>query len=223
MNSKFSADAAPITLYRHEKSGHCHRVELMMALLDLPYETVELDMANGAHKMPAFLKLSPFGLVPAIEDNGITLSDSNAILVYLARRYSAGIEWLPEDPLAAAEVQAWLSVAAGEIANGPCAARLVTVFGASLDHEDAVEKSHNLFRVIDRILSARAFLAGDAITIADVAGYSYIAHAPEGGVSLDPYPAIRTWLSRIEALPNFRGMARSPLPAGIGNRAGNQI
>ena len=72
---------APIKLYRTPKSGHCHRVELMLALLDLPYETIDLDMANGAHKAPDYLKISPFGLVPAIDDGGFTLSDSNAILI----------------------------------------------------------------------------------------------------------------------------------------------
>ncbi|MEM9899113.1 MAG: glutathione S-transferase N-terminal domain-containing protein, partial [Pseudomonadota bacterium] len=68
---------APVKLYRNPKSGHCHRVELMMAFLDVPYETIDLDMANGAHKAPEYLKISPLGQVPAIDDNGVTLSDSN--------------------------------------------------------------------------------------------------------------------------------------------------
>lgn len=218
MNPKFPPQGAPIRLYRHAKSGHCHRAELMLALLDLPYESVDVDLASGAHKAPEFLKLSPFGLVPAIEDNGVALSDSNAILVYLARRYSVDHAWLPDEPLAAAEVQRWLSVAAGEIAQGPCAARLVTVFGVPLDHGAAIARSHALLRVIEPLLSARRFLAGHEITIADIAGYSYIAHAPEGGVDLEPYPALRAWLARIEALPGFIGMARSPLPEAVRNR-----
>lgn len=80
MNPHFPADAAPIKLYRNPKSGHCHRAELMMAFLGLPYETIDLDMANAAHKAPDYLKISPFGQVPAIDDNGVTLSDSNAII-----------------------------------------------------------------------------------------------------------------------------------------------
>ncbi|MEM7508587.1 MAG: glutathione S-transferase [Pseudomonadota bacterium] len=212
MSSTFPADAAPIKLYRNPKSGHCHRVELMMAFLGLPYETVDLDMANGAHKAPDYLRISPFGQVPAIDDNGTTLSDSNAIVVYLVKRYGAGAGWMPEAPEAAAEVQRWLSVAAGAIFAGPCSARLVTLFGAPLDHAAAVAAAHDLFGVMEPHLADRDYLAGGAITIADVAGYSYIAHAPEGGVSLDPYPSIRAWLARIEAHPGFVGMARSPLP-----------
>lgn len=212
MNPNFPTHAAPIKLYRHPKSGHCHRVELMMALLDLPYEAIDLDVANGAHKEPQFLAISPFGQVPAIDDNGVTLSDSNAILIYLVKTYPTGHHWLPDNPVAAAEVQRWLSVAAGAIASGPCAARLVTVFNASLDHEGAKAASHRLFAVMEPILERRNFLVGSTITIADIAGYSYIAHAPEGGVSLDRYPSIRAWLTRIEDQERFVGMARTPLP-----------
>jgi len=212
MNVTFPQASSPIKLYRNPISGHCHRVELMMSLLDIPYETIDLDMANGAHKAPDYLKISPFGQVPAIDDNGITLSDSNAIIAYLEKKYNDGYEWSPQDPLKAAEVQRWLSVAAGEIAYGPCAVRMVKVFGAGLDYDVAKQKTDALFAVMEPILETREFLAGEKITLADVAGYSYISHVPEGGVSLEPYPAIRAWLERVEAHPRFVGMARSPLP-----------
>lgn len=202
----------PIKLYRNPKSGHCHRVELMLALLDLPYETIDLDMANGAHKAPDFLKISPFGLVPAIDDSGYTLADSNAILVYLVQTYARGSNWMPADPKDAADVQRWLTVAADNIYSGPCAARLVTVFGAPFDHAAAIRKAHDLFKMMDAHLADHTWLATATITIADVAGYSYIAHAPEGGVDLAPYPNLRAWLQRIEAEPKFVGMATSPIP-----------
>lgn len=213
MNDKFPEKHTPIKLYRNPLSGHCHRVELMLAFLDIPYETVDLDMANGAHKAPEYLAISPFGQVPAIDDNGTTLSDSNAIITYLNKKYNDGYEWYPEDPLKAAEVQRWLSVAAGEIAYGPCAVRLVKVFGADLEYDVAKQKTESLFEVLETLLKARDYLAGDAITLADVAGYSYVSHVPEGGVSLEPYPSIKEWLARIEAHPRFVGMARSPLPS----------
>ena len=203
---------SPIKLYRTPKSGHCHRAELMLALLELPYETIDLDMANGAHKAPEFLRISPFGLVPAIDDSGYTLADSNAILTYLAQTYAAGSNWIPADPKEAAEVQRWLTIAADNIYSGPCAARLVKLFGTSHDHAAAVAKAHDLFRLMDAHLEGREWLATDNITIADVAGYSYIAHAPEGGVDLAPYSNIRAWLERIEAQPGVVGMVKSPIP-----------
>nr|WP_298172844.1 glutathione S-transferase [uncultured Pseudomonas sp.] len=200
----------PIKLFRHPLSGHAHRVELLLSLLDLPTELVFVDLASGAHKQPEFLAINPFGQVPVIDDNGSVLSDSNAILVYLAQKYGNG-KWLPSDPLGAAKVQRWLSVAAGQIASGPARARLITVFGAPYDAAETIANSHALLRVIEQELANSAFLAGNQPTLADVAGYTYIAHAPEGNVSLADYPNVRAWLARIEALPSFVPMRRTAI------------
>jgi glutathione S-transferase len=197
--------AQPIRLYTTLLSGHGHRVKLFLTLLDLPFEVIELNMKAGDNRKPEYLALNPFGQVPTIQDGDITLFDSNAILVYLAKRYGDA-SWLPEDDLGAAAVQRWLSLAAGQVAFGPCAARLVTVFGAPLDHERAKGIAVKLFDVIDRELADKPFAAGDHATIADIAAHTYIAHAPEGGVSLEPYPNIRAWLRRVEALPRFIAM-----------------
>ncbi|MGF6652083.1 glutathione S-transferase [Paraburkholderia youngii] len=197
--------AQPIKLYTTRLSGHGHRVKLFLSLLDLPFEVVELDMKAGENRKPEYLALNPFGQVPTIQDGELTLFDSNAILVYLAKRYGDA-SWLPDDPLGAAAVQRWLSLAAGQIAYGPCAARLVTVFGAPLDHERAKQIAVKLFDVIDAELAGKPFVAGAHVTIADITAHTYIAHAPEGGVSLQPYPNIRAWLSRVEALPRFIAM-----------------
>lgn len=215
MNAKFPSTAKPIEIYRNPKSGHSHRAELMLAFLDLPHELIDLDMANGAHKGADYLKISPFGQVPAIVDNGIVLSDSNAILTYLADKYGDAGSWIGQSPEEKAAIQRWLSVAAGEIASGPAAARLVNVFGAPLDHEALKKKAHALFAVMDAALDGASFLVGGRLTLADVACYSYTAHAPEGGVSLKPYPNIRSWLANIEAQPNFVGMVKSPIPEGV--------
>jgi glutathione S-transferase len=198
----------PIKLYHFPLSGHAHRVQLMLSLLELPTETVFVDLAKGAHKQPEFLAINSFGQVPVLDDNGVVLADSNAILVYLANKYGHG-RWLPTDPVGAARVQRWLSVAAGPLHAGPATARLITVFGASNNAEDVIARSHNLLKVIDQELSNSAYLAGDAPTIADIAGYTYIAHAPEGNVSLQDYANVRAWLARIEALPGFVGMPRT--------------
>ena len=198
----------PIKLYNFPKSGHAHRIELMLSLLNLPTELVFVDLAKGAHKQPDFLALNPFGQVPVIDDNGTVIADSNAILVYLAKKYDNGA-WLPEEPAAAARVQRWLSVAAGPLAFGPAAARLVTVFGASFNADEVISRAHTLLKVIDAELAKTPFLAGSTPTIADIANYSYIAHAPEGNVSLDDYGNVRAWLARVEALPGFVGMPRT--------------
>ncbi|AMT89146.1 MULTISPECIES: glutathione S-transferase family protein [Pseudomonas] len=197
-----------VKLYRHPLSGHSHRVELMLSLLDVPTELVFVDLMKGAHKTPEFLALNRFGQVPVIDDNGTVLADSNGILVYLASKYGNG-QWLPSDPVEQAKVQRWLSVAAGQISSGPATARLITVFGAGYDAADAIKRSHALLQVMEDELANSAFLAGDKATVADVAAYTYVAHAPEGNVSLEDYPNVRVWLGRVEALPKFVGMQRT--------------
>lgn len=197
-----------VKLYRHPLSGHSHRVELMLSLLDVPTELLFVDLMKDAHKTPEFLALNRFGQVPVIDDNGTVLADSNGILVYLASKYGNG-QWLPSDPVEQAKVQRWLSVAAGQISSGPATARLITVFGAGYDAADAIKRSHALLQVMEDELANSAFLAGDKATVADVAAYTYVAHAPEGNVSLEDYPNVRAWLARVEALPKFVGMQRT--------------
>lgn len=184
----------------------------MLALLDIPVQLIDLDMANGAHKLPDFLAFSPLGKVPAIDDNGVLLADSNAICVYLIKTYGDGYSWLPEPTLDAAEVQRWLSISAGEIAYGPCAVRLVKVFGVDLDYEAAKSLTEQLFAMMELHLEKNQYLVANSMSLADVAAYTYVAHAPEGGVSLEPYAAIRSWIKRVEAQPRFVPMAKSALP-----------
>ena len=189
-------------LYHLPLSGHAHRAVLFASLLGLAHEVVEVDLAAGEHRTPAFLALNPFGQVPVLVDDSVVVADSNAILVYLAKKLGR-TDWLPEDPARAAAVQRWLSVAAGELAYGPAAARLITVFGARLNAEEVIARAHVLLERLEARLANRAWLADDHPTIADVALYSYLAGAPEGNVDLAPYAAVRAFLQRVEALPGF--------------------
>lgn len=193
-----------IRIHRHPLSGHAHRVELLASLAGINYQLIDVDLLNGEHKKEPFLSLNPAGQVPVIEDGETVIADSNAILVYLARQYAP--QWLPNDPVQEADLQKFLSLAAGEIARGPAAARLVTVFGADLDTEQAHAIANTAFDRLEQHLQGRTWLVGDSPSIADVAIYSYTAHAPEGNVSLEPYPNIRALLKNIESLPGFVGM-----------------
>jgi len=199
----------PLKLHRASLSGHSHRAQLFLSLLGLPVELIEVDLRSGAHKKPEFLALNSFGQVPVLEDAGRVIADSNAILVYLAERYDPDCRYYPADPERRAQVQRWLSVAAGPLFAGPCVARLVRVFGAPLDHAAALRKSHELFTLLESELSARPLLVGESPTLADLALYTYTPHPPQGDLSFLAYPTIRAWLSRIEALPGFVGMQRT--------------
>ena len=100
-----------ITLHGIHLSGHVHRVELLLRMLQIQYRFVEAPA--DVRQSPQFLQLNPLGQIPVLQDGEIVLADSNAILVYLAKRYAPGEPWLPEEPVAASCVQRWLSIAAG--------------------------------------------------------------------------------------------------------------
>ncbi|QNQ99383.1 glutathione S-transferase [Pseudomonas oryzihabitans] len=189
-------------LYHTPLSGHAHRAVLFASLLGIEVELIDIDIPGGANRTPEFLALNPFGQVPVLEDGATVVADSNAILVYLAKK-TGRTDWLPEDPVGAAAVQRWLSVAAGELAYGPAAARLITVFGARLNPEEVIARAHVLLERLEAHLTTGKWLAADHPTIADIALYSYLAGAPEGNVELAPYTAVRAFLQRVEALPGF--------------------
>lgn len=197
-------------LYYSPKSGHSHRVRLFLSLIGAAFDLIEVDLAARQHKSADFLKMNAFGQVPVLEDDGVAIADSNAILVYLARKFDR-TDWYPDDALGAARVQRWLSVAAGQLAQGPASARLVTLFGAKMDADAAIARAHALLALMDAELAPSGWLAAERPTIADIALYSYIARAPEGNVALDDYPHIRAWLERIEALPGFVPFAIHPV------------
>lgn len=197
--------SSSLILHGTALSGHTHRVELFLNLLQLPYRRI--DAPAPVRRSAEFRSLNPLGQIPVLQDGELVLSDSNAILVYLARRYAAGSAWLPDDPVEAARVQRWLSLAAGEIAFGPAKARVSARFGdtgmpPALMHQLATQA----LTFMECSLGQHAFLAGANPTLADLACYAYIAHAPEGGIALAPYPQVCGWIARIRALPRFIAM-----------------
>lgn len=197
-------------LYYHPLSGHAHRVRLFLSLLGIAHDLILVDLSQGAQKAPEFLKLNSFGQVPVLDDNGTVIPDSNAILVYLAKKYGK-TEWLPETPREAAAIQRWLSVAAGEIEYGPAAARLITVFGRPFNAEEVIARAHRILALIEDRLAQQDWIAAHQPTIADVALYSYVAQAPEGNVDLAAYANVKRWLKRIEVMPGFVPFQKTPV------------
>ena len=194
-----------IILYGTALSGHTHRVELFLNLLGLAYRRI--DAPAPVRKSAEFLGLNPLGQIPVLQDGAVVLADSNAILLYLAKRYAPGGAWLPEDPVGAARVQRWLSLAAGEIAYGPAKARISARFGDTGMPPALMQRlAGQALAFMESTLGSQDFLAGATPTLADLACYAYIAHAPEGGIALDPYPQVRAWIARVQALPGFIAM-----------------
>jgi glutathione S-transferase len=189
-------------LYDLELSGNCYKARLLCALLDVPVEIVPVDFMTGEHKRSPLLDKNPFGEIPIFEDESVTLRDSQAILIYIARKWG-GEAWLPTDAAAIAKVAEWLFVAENEIARGPNDARLHDKFGYALDLKLAREKAYRILSLMEAHLAKSQWLALDRPTIADIACMPYVAISHEGGVPLTTYPAVVAWVERVKALPGF--------------------
>lgn len=189
-------------LYDLDLSGNCYKVRLLAALLGIALGCRAVDLGHGEHKTAAFLALNPFGEIPVLVDDHLVLRDSQAITVYLARRFG-GDQWLPSDPRELALVMQWLSTAANDVARGPNDARLHDLFGCELDVEAARERTKRLLAVLEAHLAQRAWLELGRPTVADITVYPYVALAEQGGVALAPYAAVRVWIERIQKLPGY--------------------
>lgn len=195
-----------LKLYNRERSGNCYKVRLMLSLLGLEYEKVPVHREGKARNVlpPDFEKMSPLRQIPVLLDEGGSSWGTIAILVYFARKFGAN-EWLPADAAGEAEVTQWLALAQNEIFQGLGRAR--SMRGGRWHGFGTLEEAHAIaavaLRVLEGRLASHRWLALERLTIADVACYSYTVFAPEGGISLRPFPAVRAWLRRIEALPRY--------------------
>jgi len=191
-----------ITLYDMSLSGNCHKVRLMLSFLALPYQTQAVNLLGGEQRSPDYLRRNPFGQVPVLDDDGLIIRDSQAILVYLAKRYG-GPQWWPDDAYQLAQIAAWLSTAANEIFNGPATLRVHHKFGRDIDIARAQQTAEKVLSIIDGHLQNRDWLVGDTLSIADIAVYPYLALAPEANLDISAYTNIVAWFQRIRALPGY--------------------
>ena len=194
-------------LYDYVLSPSCYKVRLMAALTGVALDIRPVDFHPGAeHRGPELLALNPAGSIPILEDGDLVLTESSAMLVYLAA--TAAPQWLGNDAAGqAATVQQWLSFSQ----------RLTASLGAARLHEmllrpgdiDALRAQGTAALreleagLVERRIRGQRFLASDRPTVADIACFPYVALAPDGGVSLDPYPAIRLWSRAIRAIDGF--------------------
>jgi glutathione S-transferase len=201
-----------IRVHSTKGSINGYKVRLLLALLDLPYELVELDMYSGEHKREPFLTLNPFGQMPALTDGDYTIADSHACLVYLARKYDRTEQWLPADAESEAKVAEWLSKSANEVHQGPWMKR------AKIRRPDAIKLSDaeidarcdHILRIMDGHLAQRDWLALDHATIADVSCFGPISMLQVSGYDSGRWPHVTRWLNRIRALPRAHDIDDKP-------------
>ena len=184
-------------------SGNCLKVKWTADHLSLPYDWIEVDILNGGSRTAEFLAMNPAGQVPTVVlADGRPLAQSNAIIVHFAE----GSSLIPADPYARARMFEWLFWE--QYSHEPYVAVLrfqVRYLGKRPDEVDPklVERAHGALRRLEAALTGRAFLVADSVTLADVALVAYSRMAPDGGIDLDAYPALRAWIGRVEAVLNI--------------------
>lgn len=189
-------------LYNMPMSGNCYKVRLLLSMLDIEHEVVPIDLASGENRKPAYLAVNPLGRLPALEDDGVVIRDSQAILIYLARKAGAE-DWYPSDAAGQAEVAQWLMFAVNEVWVGPALSRAALRFGRDVDLPRAQAQARDTLAFLDKHLRENDWLALGRPTIGDIACYPYSALAGEGEIDLAPYSALNAWFKRIEALPGY--------------------
>ena len=193
-----------IRLYGMALSGNAYKARLLLELLGLEYEEIPVNLRIGENRTESFLALNPRGQIPILVDGEVTVWDSQAILVYLARRY--GETWLPMEPVPMAEVMQWLAVAENELLFGLARARAVKFFGRDFDLASSQTYGRAGLEVLEQRLAEHEWLAAGRATIADIACMPYAALSHMGEIPLDDFPSVRAWIDRIRALPGFVAM-----------------
>lgn len=192
-------------LYGDAQSGNCYKLQLVCALLGLPYTWVPVDILAGATRQPEFLRMNPNGKIPLLElDDGRCLWESNAILNYLAR----DSRLLPTEPYALAQVQQWQFFEQYSHEPYIAVARFIAKYlglpeARRAEYASKQAGGHRALAVMETQLARSPYLVGESLSTADLALYAYTHVAHEGGFDLAAYPAVRAWLARIAAEPGF--------------------
>jgi len=197
------------TLYNYVLSGNCYKVRLLAALLEVSYETVAIDFHPGKeHQREPFLALNPAATLPVLVRGETILTETQAMLVWLAQVHDASGQWWPaNNPQKIVSVVQWLgfsnrlSATVGEL-------RLHSMLNKPINVAAAASASITVLRELESHLTEQRlmdvhWLAADHPTVADIACFAYAALSPDAGIEHDEYPAIRTWMHALRSLDGF--------------------
>lgn len=192
-------------VYGNSDSGNCYKVKLALVQLPIPHRWIEVDSAGGATRTPGFLAKNPNGKVPLLElDDGSYLPESNAILWYLAEDTVLA----PAGRLGRARTLQWMFFEQYSHEPYVAVARSIMRY-LSPDSPRRVElprlheRGHQALAVMERHLAREPYFVDGVYSIADISLFAYTHCAEDGGISLEPYPAIRAWLKRVRLQPRF--------------------
>jgi glutathione S-transferase len=190
-------------LYDYLSSGNGYKVRLVLRRLGITYDYVEVDILKGESRTADFLARNPNGRIPVLElDDGRTLSESNAIMAWLAE----GSALVPEDRWERAKVLEWLFFEQYSHEPNIATLRFWLAYGRMTPEREAMvdgkrRAGYAALDVLEARLAAAPYLVAGRLTIADIGLYAYTHVAHEGGFDLSGYAGIAAWLERVAAEP----------------------
>ncbi len=198
-----------IQLYDHPISGNCYKVRLALSQLGIKYEKINVDIFKAEQSRPEFVALNPNKKIPVFIDEDFVLWESNAILLYLGRKFAPN-PLFSEDPRVFGEISQWLFFGKTTIDPSLARARFTTRFVPKENQNEKEllalrEAGRPVLHILDGHLKKNDFLAA-SYSIADIGCYVYVHIAEEGEVSLSPFPSVRDWCERIRSQPDYVAM-----------------
>ena len=199
-----------LRVYGDLQSGNCYKVKLLLAQLERPHDWVHVDILEKQTRTPAFLAKNPNGKIPLleIEEEGVCLPESDAILHYLAE----GTAFLPSERLLHAQVLQWLFFE--QYSHEPyiaVARYIIRYLGRPEKYETTLQEKiapgYAALEVMEKHLASRSFFVAERYTIADIGLYAYTHVAHEGGFELSRFPAVKAWLARVRSEPRHITMS----------------
>ena len=196
-------------LYDHPLSGNCYKARLLLSHLGVEYEKIKVELFEGEHKSDSFTKLNPNQKIPVLIDGDYTIWESNAVVLYIAKKFSPN-SYFAEDPMGFGTTVQWTVFGKTSIDPYLAVSRYYLKFlGDGNYDKDALEtlqqQGRNSLRIMDDHLSSNDFLAGE-YSVADMCCYPYILLADEGGVDIAEYPNVERWCRSIEAQKGYIGI-----------------
>jgi glutathione S-transferase len=201
------------TLYGDHRSGNCYKAALILKLTGREFRWVEIDVLKAETRNPDFLEMNPNGKVPLLRlPNGSYLSESNAMLIYLASR----TPYFPLDWYRRALVLQWLFFEQYSHEPYIAVSRFLLHFNHGMEVEPGRirtlhERGRQALDVMEKVLSQQQFIAGEEYTVADIALYAYTHVAEDGGFDTSRWPGITAWLERVAGLPGHFDLKDLPV------------
>jgi len=194
-----------LTLYDYLPSQNGWKIRLLLNQLNQTYQQKFVSIFEGEGRTRDYLAINPTGAVPALQlEDGSTIAESNAILVYLAYDTT----FYPSDPLKQAKVLQWLFFESDYVQASVATLRHWKLTGKDAKRSsDMMSNKHNAsiktISVLDSWLSEKTFLIGNDYTIADISVFAYVHLCEDAGVMLNDYPNVRRWIETVRNQPRF--------------------